>query len=61
MDGPAPPGMAARRTRTARALALIALLAAVTFVCARDEERIRMALAGDVDEEPLVIYFRFAG
>ena len=45
--------------------------AAVTFVYARDEEGIRMALAGDVDEEqllvlgtaapPLVIYFRFAG
>ena len=44
--------------------------AAVTFVYARDEEGIRMALAGDVDEEqllvlgtaapPLVIYFRFA-
>ena len=43
---------------------------AVTFVYARDEEGIRMALAGDVDEEqllvlgtaapPLVIYFRFA-
>ena len=42
----------------------------VDFVYARDEEGIRMALAGDVDEEqllvlgtaapPLVIYFRFA-
>lgn len=44
--------------------------ASVDFVYARDEEGIRMALAGDVDEEqllvlgtaapPLVIYFRFA-
>ena len=44
--------------------------APVTFVYARDEEGIRMVLAGDIDEEqllvldtaatPLVIYFRFA-